>query len=594
MAQLDPNTITLAEKYFAYPSLAVQKHYEALRAYFLEKEDVKSIAERYGYTVFSLYSLIRDFKNLLKNSPDQDPFFIIKKPGKKNIDPKGNIADLIVTLRKQYLSIPEIKSKLDAQDHSISERYIWSVLNKEGFARLPRRSKKGKQITGTSIRNIIEAPKSEPLLFEEETFSTDNNAGLLCFLPFIKRFGIDTIIKNSSYPETKTIDRLSSILCFLALKLSNIRRYCADDLWCMDRGKGLFAQLNVLPKVGWYSSYSSRVTSEMNRQFLKELHHLWKKEGFLSDTINLDFTTIPYWGDDSHLENNWSGKRNKSLPGMLAVLAQDPDSGIIDYGDTTVRHSDQNNVIFEFLDFYKENNSGSNNLKYLVFDSKFTPYENLKKLDDMGIKFVTIRRRGKNIVNELESLLSSDWKKVHIMNANGKGRTLKVYDKEVKLKEYGKEIRQIAITGHGKIKPALIITNELNLKTDQLIRKYSRRWIVEKSISEQIEFFHLNRVSSSMVIKVDFDLVMTILAHNMYRILARSLEGGYAHLSDQSIYEKFIYNGGDVHIDRDEIVVKLKKKKNLPALLGTLNDFQNNRIDWLGNKKLFFEGMSTT
>ena len=593
MAQLDPNIKAQAENYFAHPSLAAQKHYEALRAYFLEKDDVKSIAERYGYTVFSLYSLIRDFKKFLKNNPDQDPFFRIRKPGKKNIDPQGKIADLIMTLRKQYLSIPDIKSKLDAQGHSISPRYIGSLLNKEGFARLPRRSKKEKQETGKNITDIIEAPKSEPLLLDDETFSTDN-AGLLCFLPFIKRLGIDTIIKNSSYPETKTIDRLSSILCFLALKLSHIRRYCADDLWCMDRGKGLFAILNVLPKVGWYNSYSSRVISDMNRQFLKELHHLWTKEGLLSDTVNLDFTTIPYWGDDSHLENNWSGKRNKSLSSMLAVLAQDPDSGIIYYGDTTVRHCDQNNVIFEFLDFYQENNSEPNNLKYLVFDSKFTLYENLKKLDQRGIKFVTIRRRGKNIVNELESLPCSDWKKVHIMNADGKGRTLKVNDKLIGLKEYGTEIRQLAITGHGKIKPALIITNEFDLKTDCLIRKYSRRWIVEKSISEQIEFFHLNRVSSSMVIKVDFDLVMTILAHNLYRIFAQSLEGGYTHQSDQSIYEKFIYNSGEVHIDRESIIVKLKKKRNLPALLSTLSGFQNDRIDWLDNKKLVFEGMSTT
>ncbi len=28
-------------------------------------------------------------------------------------------------------------------------------------------------------------------------------------------------------------------------------------------------------------------------------------------------------GDDSQLENNWSGKRNKALSSMLAVLAQD-------------------------------------------------------------------------------------------------------------------------------------------------------------------------------------------------------------------------------------------------------------------------------
>ena len=89
---------------------------------------------------------------------------------------------------------------------------------------------------------------------------------------------------------------------------------------------------------------------------------------------------------------------------MLAVLAQDPDSGIIDYGDTTVRHKNEPKIVLEFLDFYKEGKFEKNKLKYLVFDSKFTAFENLRKLDDKKIKFVTIRRRGKNIVDRLNNL----------------------------------------------------------------------------------------------------------------------------------------------------------------------------------------------
>jgi hypothetical protein len=138
-------------------------------------------------------------------------------------------------------------------------------------------------------------------------------AGLFIFLPVIRHYGIDKAIENSSYPFTKDISRISSILCFLALKLSNVKRYSKYDLWCMDRGIGLFAGLNVLPKTAWFSSYSSRITSEMNLSFLKSLHNIWVENGLLSDTVNLDFTTIPYWGDASHPENNRSGKRNKAL-----------------------------------------------------------------------------------------------------------------------------------------------------------------------------------------------------------------------------------------------------------------------------------------
>ena len=69
-----------------------------------------------------------------------------------------------------------------------------------------------------------------------------------------------------------------------------------------------------------------------------------------------------------------------------------------------------------------------------------------------------------------------------------------------------------------------------------------------------------------MVIKVDFDLTMSILAYNLYRLLALDLER-YEHLTAQSLYEKFILNEGDIIIDNESITVNLKKKRNLPLVL---------------------------
>jgi hypothetical protein len=168
------------------------------------------------------------------------------------------------------------------------------------------------------------------------------------------KYGIDEAISRSLYPETRDISRTSSILSFVALKLSGAKRYSADDTWCMDRGMGLFAGLNVLPKTAWFSSYPNAVTRDMNVSFLKSLHSIWLKNSLLSDTVNLDFTAIPYWGDDDPFENNWSGKRGKALASIQAVLAQDPESGLLCYGDTTIRHDRQDDVVLEFLDFYKE------------------------------------------------------------------------------------------------------------------------------------------------------------------------------------------------------------------------------------------------
>jgi hypothetical protein len=519
-------------------------------------------------------------------NPDDTIFFIENTSGRKISAETTGAKSLIIDMRKKYYSVPDIKVALDGLGHSLSEKNIYNIINAEGFSRLPRRAKLVRQ----QLDKVqIEAEKSIPLSLERETFKS-SNAGILMFLAFIKYYGIDTLIEKSDYPGTSIINKSSSIFCFLALKLANRRRYSSDDTWCMDRGMGLFAGLNVLPKTAWYTSYSDRVTADMNRNFLKQLHHLWLKHGLLEDTANLDFTTIPYWGDDSHLENNWSGKRGKALGSMLAVLAHDPDSGLIDYGSTNVLQKDESAVVLEFLDFYREGNKKKENkLRYIVFDSKFTNYENLRKLDQDKVKFITIRRRGKLILERIENLPAKGWNNVRVECAGNKQRTLHVYDEMVFLKGYDKDIRQITITGNGKIKPAIIITNDTDLPVEQIIRKYARRWLVEKTISEQIDFFHLNLVSSSMVIKVDFDLTMSILANNLYRLFAMELDR-YANLSVQSLYDKFVLNGADIEIGENTITVQLKKKRQLPLILEVIHKFIRQKYLLLGNKNIIFEG----
>lgn len=573
--------------YFLNPSSVAQKQYEALRMFFVEKKKGEEVAKIFGYSYRAFTSIVSDFRKKIREGTQEDIFFQKRQKGRKENTDKDLIKSIVFDLRKKFYSVEDIKIALDGKGYGISEKNIYLMLRKEGFGRLPRRTKEEKQKLEVTQ---IQAEKSEGLSFKEESFKSAS-AGTLCFLPYIHKHGIDKIIEQSNYPQTKTIDRLSSILSFVALKLSNVRRYSADNLWCMDRGGGLFAGLNVLPKVAWYTSYSDRVTSDMNLKFLKQLHQLWLSKGMLSDTANLDFTTIPYWGEDKHLENNWSGKRGKAMSSMLAVLAHDPDSGLIDYGNTNIMHKNESSVVLEFLDFYREGNKKQEDLKYLIFDSKFTNYENLGKLDDKGIKFITIRRRGKNIVEQIEAVDKNKWKTIRIESAGNKKRTLRVTDEIIYLKGYGKEIRQICITGHGKIKPAIIITNDFDIKLEMVLRKYSRRWLIEKSIAEQIQFFHLNNVSSSMVIKVDFDLTMSILAHNIYRLFAMDLER-YSHASVNTLYEKFIFNTADIDIEPHQIVVRLKKKRNLPLVLETMDMYSDFVYPWLDNKKISFQGAS--
>ena len=576
-------------KYFANPSQPLHRQYLALRRFLYEDKTAEEVAEEYGYTVHSVYAMAKCFKLRLKQSERNgaELFFQELKMGRPKQERDTDLTDIIVNFRKKQLSVPGIKILLDGKGYSVSEGFIYRVCDESGFARLPKRSKDQRQelMKTSGYVDVIQAPISAMHQFDEEEKFTSSGVGVLCFLPFIKAYGINDAIEASSYPETSQIGKLNSILAFLALKLSNVQRYGQDDGWCMDRGLGMFAGLNVLPKTSWYSAYSDAVERKSNVAFLKTLNKIFAEHGFLSDTANLDFTAIPYWGDEDPFENNWSGKRSKALTSIQAALAQDPDSGILCYGDTTVKHDNQDNVILEFLDFYREGTG--QNVSYVVFDSKFTTLENMGRINKEGIKFITIQRKSKNLNEKIQQIPDAQWKTVKIEKANHKSRTVTYSESTTLNSRFDDEctLRQIFIKG-SNIKPATILTNEFNLKAVEVIRKYSKRWLIETDISEQIHFFHLNRNCSGIVVKVDFDLTMTILAHNLYRLLASELPG-YSHKRALSLYETFIKNNGDVVVGNDEITVKMNRKRALPLLRESIPQ-SDATYSWLSGKKLVF------
>ena len=74
----------------------------------------------------------------------------------------------------------------------------------------------------------------------------------------------------------------------------------------------------------------------------------------------------------------------------------------------------------------------------------------LSKTYVVGVKFLTIRRRGKSIVEELNALPPANWRKVRVHDSTGKGRMVSVVDQSVVLRDYGGELRQVAIAGQSK------------------------------------------------------------------------------------------------------------------------------------------------
>ncbi len=155
--------------FLTIPQSTAQKQYEALRAFYIDGRSAAEVAEQFGYTLSSFYALNRDFKQRLNTSQISEQFFVSPSAGRKPKDTTGQVESLIIKLRKQYLSVPEIKTHLDALELDVSESTIYLVLKQAGFARLPRRSRttSHQRLSGMELS----APTSKPLSYIREKFS---------------------------------------------------------------------------------------------------------------------------------------------------------------------------------------------------------------------------------------------------------------------------------------------------------------------------------------------------------------------------------------------------------------------------------------
>jgi hypothetical protein len=77
-------------------------------------------------------------------------------------------------------------------------------------------------------------------------------------------------------------------------------------------------------------------------------------------------------------------------------------------------HKDQRyDESLHFIDFW--NQLTGNYPKELIFDTKLTTYHNLSRLNQIGIGFITLRRRSKNMLSQVFSQLVSAWRRIELI-----------------------------------------------------------------------------------------------------------------------------------------------------------------------------------
>jgi transposase len=567
------------ELFFLKPQSKKQKQYEAVRAFAVDKLSAQEVADKFGYELSSVYTFIKMAKSGEIN------FFPQPKKGPRQRHVPFEVQKQIFRYRNKNLSHTDICEKLNREGIAISPQTVSRILADAGFEKLPRRTNKE---LGLTVRNKIIPERSENLNFNTlQKFSVDTPVvGIFFFLPYIIETGIVDILQKSPLPDSSAIGTVQACLSMLALKLIGNERLSNMESYDKEPGLGVFAGLNVLPKNTYMSTYSCLSSTEMVLDFQKQIVKNLKQKypnSYNGNYINLDFHSIPHYGEFSEMEKVWVGAKHKTMKGADTVIAQDAKSNMILYTRADILRKEESDEVLKFVEYWKEVNG--NVQQTLVFDCKFTKYKVLDALDNDNVKFITLRKRTKKLVDEILSIDDENWMKVQLDIPKRKYQKVSVCEQNVKLADCKNEFRQIAIKDHGREKPTLIICNDKNISIKTILEVYAKRWRVENKLAELVSFFNLNALSSPLMVRIHFDMLWTMIADTLYHIFAQDLRRYENNLSP-TIFKKFINIPGKVIYDGDKFTVKIRKRAHTP-ILKDVEKLQNPiAIPWLDNKNL--------
>ena len=568
--------LTLARR-FLEPANSTHRQYEALRAFFVEGVPSAEVATRFGYTPGSFRVLVHEFRN----RPERDFFIRVagvgRPPGKQN-----RLREQIIALRKQNLSVHDINRALARDGESLSPAAIAAILKAEGFAKLPRRF--DDERPDHSRPMVAEMADIRELDLTPRNFRT-KFGGLFLFLPWLKSAGLDKLLARAGFPGSKMVPAACAVRSLLALKLFGNARHSHVMSSVLDEGLALFAGLNVIPKRSFLTEYSCRIEPAcypiLMRDWFDTVSQLGLKWG---TSFDLDFHTIPFYGDDALVEKHYVSKRSRRQKGMLAFLAQDADTRVFCYANGDLGKDEQNDEILRFIEFWKQRTGHLP--EELIFDSKLTTYANLHKLNRMGIQFITLRRRSKKLLDATAQMPASAWRRIELESTSRAYKTPRVLDQRITLNDYDGPLRQLTIAELGHEEPTLLLTNQLSRSAPHLIGRYAQRMLIENNIEDGIDFFHMDALSSAVAMKVNCDLQLTLMASSLYRLLAVRIGNRYEVAKSRHLFRDFVDASAEISITEGEIVVRFQKRAHNPLLLAAGFDKTDVILPWLGRKRL--------
>lgn len=567
---------TLA-RFFRQPASPKQHRYEAVRAVVIDGMTIEEAAEKFNYAESSLRVILQRSAS----APHELFPTVARKMRSGKIS--GDVRRRTVRMRNKGMSAREICGALNTEGVDVSTRTIERILVDMGFPKLNRRTNKELGISG---KNTIIPDAARAIDFDKlRKFSVDCPvAGVFFFLPYIIESGVIDIVEKCRLPESSVIGARQAALSMLLLKLVGQERLSHISQYDREIGFGVFTGLTVPPKPTYMNTYSCRCSEYELMDFQKEIVRLLKKRHphmYESGCVNLDFHSIPHYGDESEMEKVWCGARGKAMKGANTVFAQDSASNTVVYTRTEIKRSDEAQEVKRFLAYWREVKGEVDDT--LVFDCKFTTYSVLDELSNDGVKFITLRKRHAALRKKTEAVPKENWERVYLPIPKRKRKRVSVFEETVKLRGCENEFRQITVKDHGRVNPTYVLLNDFDAPLKDVLLIYAKRWHVEQKLAEMVSFFNLNALSSPLMVRIHFDILWTLVADSLYHIFAADLKRFELCLAP-TIFKKFVNMPGRVVYDGQNFQIKIRKRSHTPVLLGVDKLRGPITVPWLDGK----------
>jgi len=575
----DSLTDSQAAAFFLSPDQPLQRQYEALRAFFVEELPSVEAAQLFSYSPGAFRVLVYQFRH----DPDKRAaFFRSIQYGPRSAPARDRVRQSAVALRKRNLSVYDIQRELAQAGHRISINALTVLLREEGFARLPRRRDEERPATlkpDTAAVADIRRLDLSPRAFRTTT------AGLFLFVPLLEGIDLGHVVEAGGLPGSKQIPAEQAVRSLLALKLLGTERKSHVMDLVFDPAIALFAGLNVVPKRSYLAAYSSRVDHRANLRLMDAWFEQVEPVGLPhGSSLDLDFHTVPANTATEPLEKHYVSSRSRRQQGILVFLARDAEQRVFRYAHAGIPKAEQSDEILRFIEFWKRHTGQLPS--ELIFDSQLTTHQNLSKLNQQGIGFITLRRRTRKMLADIYSRPASAWQRITLDSLTRTFRTPRVLDEHITLKGYEGLLRQLTVIELGHEEPTVLLTNNFKIGQPALVTRYAQRMLIENNISESIQFFHLDALSSMVGLKVDFDLQLTLMAGSLYRLMARRIGREYERAQPKTIFRNLLDLSAKVEVETERVVVTFDKRAHNPYLVASGLADKPVAMPWFGNKQL--------